>query len=103
MAYSLKEGDKRNVRAQAERLAGTGPITLTSPERRILDGNRALVIGFDWAAATWDAALQVLSALFDSTLAGLTVPATYYMQLRGTIGQERYVTEVTVSLQDIGP
>jgi len=103
VAVTIKEGAKNNVRTRVERTQGSGAITLVTPERRIVDANHALVAGFDWAAATWDATLHELFALFDSNLAGLTVPGTYYMQLRGTIGAERYVTEVKVVLEEFGP
>lgn len=103
MARTIKEGEKQIIAARVVRERGSGAFTLTVPERRILDGNRALVAGFDWGAATWDAVSQDLSAPFDSTLSGLIVPGTYYMQLRGTIATERYVTEVKVILEDIGP
>ena len=103
MSVTIREGEKKDVIVKVSRLLGSGAITLTSPERRILDGNRALVPGFDWAAATWDATLAHLFALFDSTLAGLTAPGTYYMQLRGVIGSERYATEVRVDLVEWGP
>lgn len=103
MAVTLKEGDKRTIRVKVERTQSSGAITLTTPERRILDANRAVVTGFDWGAATWDATLNELSALFDSNVADLLTPGTYFMQLRGTIGVERYVTEVKVVLEEIGP
>ncbi len=103
MAVTIKEGAKGNVTVRVGRTRGSGAITLTSPERRILDANRALIAGLDWGAATWDGTLHELSALFDSTAAGLTVPGTYYVQLRGTIGTERYVTEVKVILEEFGP
>ena len=103
MAVTIKEGAKNTIRARVERTQGSGAITLVTPERRIVDANRALIAGFDWAAAAWDGTLNELSALFDSNLAGLTAPGTYYMQLRGTIGPERYVTEVKVILEEFGP
>jgi ABC-type uncharacterized transport system permease subunit len=103
VAVTIKEGAKNTIRARVERTQGSGAITLVTPERRIVDVNRALITGFDWAAAAWDGTLNELSALFDSTLSGLIATGTYYMQLRGTIGPERYVTEVKIVLEDIGP
>lgn len=97
----LKEGEKRIAIARLQRLVGAGTVTLTTPERRILDGNRAVVK--DWAAAAWDATKLELSALFDSTATGLTAPGTYYMQLRGTIDTELYAIEIEVKLTDWGP
>lgn len=100
---TLKEGEKRMIAAKVKRRRGSGAIALTNPERRIVDAYNALVVGFDWAAATWDATKNEISALFDSTLAGLTVPGTYYMELRGVIGPERYGIKVQVDVQEWGP
>lgn len=100
---SLFEGEKRNIAASVKRNSGTGAISLTTPQRRILDANKALVTGFDWASATWDGTNNKIYALFDSTAAGLTALGTYFVQLRGTIGQELYVFQVTVQVKDLGP
>ncbi len=98
----LREGDKREVIVSVSKRGG-GTVTLTTPQRRILDGTRTLVAGFDWAAATWDGTAAELFTLFDSTAEGLTAPGTYYVQLRGTIGNEVYETEVLVRLLEWGP
>lgn len=100
---ALKEGEKRSVKARVRRLAGAGAIALTSPQRRILDANLALITGFDWATATWDPDNEEISTLFDSTVAGLSAPATYYVQLRGTIGAELYAIQIAVIVNDWGP
>jgi hypothetical protein len=101
--YTLKEGEKRTIRAKVKRREGSGAIVLTTPERRIVDANRALVAGFDWAAASWDPNTNELSALFDSTSANLSAVGTYYMELRGTVGPERYGIEIQVDVQEWGP
>ena len=75
---------------------------LTSPQRRILNSARAVISGFDWGDAVWTAGSSEISALFDSTTAGLTMPATYYMQLRGVIGAELYAADIIVVLGDWG-
>lgn len=103
MSYTVREGVKLDIAVKVERTRGTGTITMTSPERRILDGSRALVTGYDWGAALWDDSNKELYALFDSTVSGLSAPATYYMQLRGVIGLERYGTEVRVEVTEWGP
>lgn len=103
MARSIYEGGKELIEVQITRRRGSDPITLTTPERRILDSGRALVSGFDWTACQWDETNAILSALFDSTATGLTVPGLYYMQLRGVIGNERYEAEVPVTVKDWGP
>jgi len=100
---TLKEGEKRTIAAKVKRRRGSGAITLTNPERRIVDANFALVVGFDWGAATWDATKNEISALFDSTLAGLTAVGDYYMELRGVIGPERYGIKVKVTVEEWGP
>ncbi len=94
------KGEKQDiaVRVSWRPGRGSGPITLTSPGRRILDKTRAVVTNFDWAAASWDATKQELFASFDSTAVGLTTVGIYWMQLRGTIGAELYETEVKVEL-----
>jgi len=103
MPVTLRESEKKDIAVKVERTRGTGAISLTSPERRILDAARAVIAGFDWGAASWDGTTAELFALFDSTAAGLTAPATYYMQLRGVIGSERYAAEVRVDLIEWGP
>ena len=100
---TVREGLKEDIAVKVERTRGTGAITLTTPERRILDASRALVTGFDWNAALWDDVNKELYALFDSTAAGLTAPGTYYMQLRAVFGLERYGTEVRVEVAEWGP
>lgn len=99
----INEGEKRNIEFSVKRNRGSGAITLTAPERRILNSQRVLIINFDWAAAIWDSTDEILFALFDSTAAGLTVAGRYYMQLRGTIGSERYGGEIVVQLREWGP
>jgi hypothetical protein len=98
-----KEGEKKDIRATVTQVSGSGTWTLTTPQYRILDSSRVLVVGYDWAAATWDSAAAELYALFDSTIAVLSTVGTYYVQLRGTIGAERYETEVTVQVIEVGP
>jgi hypothetical protein len=98
----LYEGEKRDIIVKVVRRIA-GAYILSSAERRILTAARAVVPGFDWAAATWDPAAAELSALFDSTAAGLTAPGIYYLQLRCTIGAERYETEIRVDVSDWGP
>ena len=99
----LHEGEKRYIKAKLLRLTGSGAITLTSPERRILTSARVVAVGFDWAAATWDSANSELVALFDSTVAALSTPGHYYVQLRGVIASELYATEIKVEVLDWGP
>jgi hypothetical protein len=100
---TVREGLKIDVAFGVSRTRGSGAITLTSPERRILDANRALVAGFDWAAASWDSVNNELFATFDSTATGLTAVGTYYVQLRGVIGAERPGGEIVVQVVDWGP
>lgn len=100
---TIEEGDKRKIAVKVKRLRGPGPVNLTTPERRILDVNHALVTGFDWAAASWDPTSGELFAVFDSTQVNLTAAGTYYMQLRGVIGSERYGREVKIVIEDWGP
>lgn len=100
---TLFEGEKRDIAVTVKRNYGSGAIDLTAPQRRILDSKRVLITGYDWAAATWDASNNELYTLFDSTLAGLSAPGTYLVQLRGTIGTELYVREVTVQVRNLGP
>ena len=99
----LYEGEKRDVVVSVTRMRGSGFWSLTSPQYRIVTAERALVTGFNWATASWDATSGELSALFDSTAAGLTAPGTYYMQLRCTIGAELYEAEVRVDVSEWGP
>lgn len=100
---TLYEGEKRNVGALVSRRSGAGAIALVSPERRILDANKNLVAGFDWAAAVWDSGTSKIFALFDSTVGALSAVGVYYVQLRGTVGAERYVIQIAVKLVDLGP
>ena len=100
---TILEGEKRNIAVTVKRNLGAGAIDLTTPQRRILDVNKVLITGFDWGSAIWDATNEKLYALFDSTAAGLAAPAAYLMQLRGTIGQEIYIFQVTVQVKDLGP
>lgn len=101
---TIREGLKENVgfSVKDSDLPGTVP-TLTSPQRRIVNSARALVTGFDWAAATWDGATGKLYFLFDSTVAAISTPGTYYAQFRGTIGAEIVGGEVPVVVRDWGP
>lgn len=99
----LKEGEKKNVRATVTQTAGTGTWSLTTPQYRILNSGRTVVAGYDWATATWDSTAAELYALFDSTIAVLSTVGTYYVQLRGTIGTERYEIEITVQVVEVGP
>ena len=103
MSQAVLEGAKKDIICKIERVLGSGVFTVTSPERRVLDANRALVSGFDWGPGTWDSANAHLYSLFDSTAAGLTAPGTYYMQLRCVIGVERYAQEIRVDVVDWGP
>jgi len=100
---TLLEGEKRDVVVSLTRIRGSGTWSLTSPQYRILDYKRAVITGYNWVTAAWDATESELSALFDSTLTGLTTVGIYYVQLRGTIGTERYGAEVRVQLLDWGP
>lgn len=101
---TIFEGEKRNIAAKVRRTDGsTAAITLTSPQRRILNANKAVVSGFDWGGATWDSATNKILALFDSTAAGLTSVGTYFVQLRGVIGNELYGAQVTVNVKEWGP
>jgi hypothetical protein len=100
---TIREGDYEDVRASVARTSGSGTWTGTSPERRILDSNRALVAGCDWAACAWDGTESEISALFDSRVAALAAPGIYYVQLRLVLGTERKSVEVTVSVVEVGP
>ena len=99
---TVYEGEKRTIECQVKRRRGTGAITLSTPERRILTALRTVATGFDWAAATWNADDEVISALFDSTVTAISTPGTYYMQFRGVIGADRPEHEVTIILRDWG-
>lgn len=99
----VREGEMVDVGMMISRARGSGAWALVTEQYRILDGGHALVTGYDWAAATWDAAASELYALFDSTIAVLSQPGVYYMQLRGVIGVERYEFEVPISLREVGP
>ena len=101
--YTLREGEKRDICVAVERLRGSGTITLTSPQRRVLDSNRLLIASYDWGSATWDSSAGELYWTFDSTVAALSIVGTYYVQFRGTIGTELYEREVTVQVQEFGP
>lgn len=100
---TLHEGEKRDIIAYVRRLRGSGAITVQTPQRRILDSAKALITGYDWATATWDSGAAELYCLFDSTLTGLTAVGTYYVQLRGIIGTERYEKTITVRILESGP
>ena len=100
---TVREGEKKDIAVKIERSRGSAAFTLTTPQRRILDASRVLVTGFDWAAASWDAATSELFALFDGTAAGLTAPGDYHMQLRGTIANELYAAEVKVVVVEWAP
>lgn len=100
---SLFEGEKRTIECEVKRRRGSGTVTITTPERRILDQNRAVVTGYDWAAATWNESDQVISAMFDSTAAALSAVGRYYMQFRGVIGADRPETEIVVEVREWGP
>ncbi len=100
---AIKEGEKRAVKIEVVRVTGSGTITLTTPQRRILDASRVVVTGFDWATASWDSANNEIVALFDSTVSVLSAVGRYYVQLRGTIGSELYAAEVMVEVSDWGP
>jgi hypothetical protein len=99
----VKEGEKAYIGVTLSRSHGSGAWALTGEQYRILDSARALVTGYDWAAAIWDAAALDLYALLDSTVAVLLAQGTYYMQFRGTIGSELYEWEVRVQVQEVGP
>lgn len=101
--YALKEGEKRTIRAEVKRLTGSGAISLTTPQRRILDASGAAVAGFDWASASWDSVNEEISTVFDSTATGLTAVGTYYVDLRGTIGSELYQIKIEVRVREFGP
>ena len=98
---SLFEGEKRNIRAKVSPLDGSTPISLASPERRILDAQLQPL--YDWEPAVWDSQKNIIYAIFDSTLSPLAQPGNYYMQLRGTIGFERYGIRILVKVKEWGP
>lgn len=100
---SVKEGLGAKCALRVERVTGSGAITLTTPERRIVNSARALVTGYDWAAATWDAATSEMSTIFDSTLSNLTAVGTYYVQLRGVVDGVRRGGEIRVDVVEWGP
>lgn len=100
----LREGEKRSIKAKVVRVTGEGTITLTSPERRVLNSSRVGVTGYDiWAVATWDSVNAELVFLFDTTVAALSGVGRYYVQLRGVIGNERYAAEILVEVLEWGP
>ena len=100
---TVREGEKKDVAVKVERTRGTGSVTVTAPQYRVLNAARALVTGYDWAAAAWDDVNDELYILFDSTALNLATPGVYYVQLRGTIGTELYQKEVTVQVVEVGP
>lgn len=100
---TVREAEKKDVRVSVELVDGSGAWSLTTPQYRILDASHALVAGYDWAAATWDSSASELYALFDSTIAALSAVGMYYVQLRGTIGSERYEVEIPVAVVEVGP
>lgn len=99
----IREGEKREVAFKVTRSRGSGTWTLTTPQYRVLNSSRGAIAGYDWATATWDDATDELYALFDSSAAALAQVGTYYVQLRGTIGTERYQGEVVVQVIEAGP
>lgn len=103
-AIVLMEGAKETVAMVLERTRRSGEPTVTSPQFRIINAAKtAEIAGFSWNAATYDAATREISALFDSTLAVLLAPATYFMQFRLTIGTDRKMGEREIILQETGP
>jgi hypothetical protein len=94
----INEGDYEDIRVSVD---GTG--LPTSPERRILTSTLGLVVGYDWAAATWDGTARELSALFDTRVAVLATPGFYYMELRCVIGAERKSKAVKIQVIEAGP
>ena len=99
----IYEGAKSSIEMEVRRERGTGPIILSNPQYRIVDAARALITGFDWAVADWDDETNIISAMFDSSVTGITAVGKYYMQFRATIGAERYEWEVTVQVREWGP
>lgn len=105
---SFFEGEKRNVAADVKRIVGNTSFTVTIPERRVIDQNKAVAAGFDWGAASYDSATNKLLMLFDTTVAPLSALGTYYVQLRAVItptagSAERYITQIRVLVKDLGP
>lgn len=100
---ALYEGEKRTIEVQVIRRRGSGTFSVTAPERRILDEARNVVTDFDWSGANWNADESIVSALFDSTQAGLSAPGLYYMQFRFVIGTDRIEHEVAVQVREWGP
>ena len=84
-------------------------VSLTSAQRRILDRDRNLVSSsFDWTStdfggAVWDSANEEIYTSFGSTSSGLNIPGQYFVQLRGTIGTEKYTKEIIVQVLEVGP
>lgn len=101
ITVTLKEGEKRILRARLERQSGSGAASLSSPEYRVLSAANAVI--YDWAAATWTAASAEISALFDGAAAGLTAPGTYYFWMRGVVGLELYKSVHKVIVEEAGP
>lgn len=98
---TIYEGAKKPVGFHIRLRASAGTFVLTNGQYRILDSARAVIV--NWASATWDSTALELSAVFDSTATGLTVPGTYYVQFRWTIATEDGSNEVKVLLKEWGP
>ncbi len=96
---TLLEGEKRDVIVQVSRRLGSGPIELTDPQIRVLKSDRSIAV--DWAAATWDPASGWLYGLFDSTVEALADPGRYFVNLRGTVDDEVYITEVVIVVKEV--
>jgi ABC-type uncharacterized transport system permease subunit len=99
---SFFEGTKENIDFEVIRQRGSGVINVSNQQFRIVDNVFVLIAGFDWAAASWDSASNIMSGLFDSTAVGLTAVGSYYMQFRWTIGVERYEHQVHVVVREWG-
>ena len=105
----ILEGDSKDIAVSIDPTRSTGAVALTGEQRRILDKDRNLVSSsFDWTStdfggAVWDSGNEELYTSFTSTSSGLNVPGQYFVQLRGTIGTERYTKEVVVQVKEIGP
>lgn len=98
----LRPGAKITVRVEVKRQTGSGAVSLTTQQRRIVDASKTLITGFDWSTCTWtpDDANEsgILSALFDSTAVGLTAVGRYFVEFRGVIGPELYKEEVMIEV-----
>ncbi len=103
MAIKIKEGLAERCSLKIKRRSGLGPFTVAAPQRRVLNSSRALITGFDWAVATYDAASRELYTIFNSGLTGLTAPGIYYVQLRADIDGIKRGGEIEVEVIDWGP